>query len=100
MEQVAIQFVVFSLSSAYFFLLGRYFYLLCKLRGTDEYGGKTYTGALFRILASTALLYMAHVLADLGNVRKEMVDAYILNSAALFPLGWAVRLWQYRRNGK
>ncbi len=95
-----IRLVVFSLSGAYFFFLGWYFYLLCKLWGTVEYGGKIYTGALLRIFALTALISLAHLIAEQGRVPEDIVDSYFLSSALLFPLGWFTRLWQYRKNGK
>jgi len=97
MMELLVKFTVFSLFSVYFFLLGWNFYLLCKLWGTVEYGGKAYKGALFKILASTVLLYLAFLLVNLYKVPKDAEDIYVLFSAPFVLLGWFIRLWRYRK---
>lgn len=100
MIEVMIKFIVFSAMGVYFFLLGWNFYLLCKLWGTAEYGGRTYNGALFKILASTVLLCLAFLLVDIYSLPKEKEDIYVLLSAPFFLLGLCLHWWRYRRKSR
>lgn len=91
------QYVALSLAIGFFFGFGWYAYLVNKLWGTTEYGGKRYVRACLKAMATSALLFIALFVARQANVSENSIATGLLVAVPFVLIGWLAHRWRYQR---
>jgi hypothetical protein len=86
----------FTLAVAFFFGFGWYGYLVNRLWGTTEYGGRRYISACLKALSTGLLLLMAILVARMTNTTDDAITLGMILAAPFLMLGWFAHRWQFR----
>jgi hypothetical protein len=92
--------LAFALVIAFFFLFGWYGYLVNRLWGTSEYGGRRYVRACLKAFSTSLLLFMAIYLAHATDISDEKIKAGMFFATPFLLLGWFMHMWRHRRAGR
>lgn len=94
-----VRFFVFSIYLSFFFSFGWCLYLISKLYGTREYGGRLYNLTLLKAAASSVFLYFAFAVGDFSGIPREDFGSGWMFLLSLFLLvgGWVLHWVRFRK---